>query len=99
MTSDPWFKPKTYGYGASPLNWKGWAFIAAYVLALTATAYAFAGANRAGLLVRPIGTLALLAVLVLLTGAFLVVCRRKTDGAWRWRWGDDSRAGGPSRNL
>jgi len=26
-----WFRPKTYGYGAEPLNWKGWVAVLVYV--------------------------------------------------------------------
>ena len=26
-----WFKPRAYGYGATPSNWKGWAAIACYL--------------------------------------------------------------------
>ena len=29
--TDTWFKPKAYGYGAAPSNWKGWAATAAFV--------------------------------------------------------------------
>ena len=31
--SDYWFRPKRYGHGASPANWKGWAAIAGYMIA------------------------------------------------------------------
>ena len=34
--SQYWFKPKTYGYGATPANWKGWAAVAGYVAVVTA---------------------------------------------------------------
>jgi len=29
-----WFRPKTYGYGATPVNWKGWASSLVAVVAL-----------------------------------------------------------------
>ena len=34
--SQYWFKPKTYGYGATPANWKGWAAVAVYVAVILA---------------------------------------------------------------
>lgn len=82
-----WFKPKTMGYGAYPVSWQGWALIAAFVVGDLALAYATLGpAMFAGV---PPGTTSLMLFLsgtVALTTAFLFVCRRKTDGTWRWRW-------------
>jgi hypothetical protein len=83
-----WFVPKTYGYGATPSNWKGWAAIAVFVLAAVAVTLT--------LLVWPVNSpagpttsqLALwLLVSVAMTVAFARFCQIKTDGQWKWRWG------------
>ena len=29
---DPWFVPKSHGYGAQPANWKGWAAVGLFVI-------------------------------------------------------------------
>jgi hypothetical protein len=77
-----WFRPKRYGYGATPTTWQGWLLIAGIVLAMVAvslylrlTAHSLWG--LAALLVFNAVALAILAV----------VSYRKTEGEWRWRWG------------
>ncbi|HLL28697.1 MAG TPA: hypothetical protein VKT73_13735 [Xanthobacteraceae bacterium] len=77
-----WFRPKRYGYGATPVTWQGWAvtviaaaFVALCVLNLTLGEQS---------LWRWIATVVLL---VLVTLATVYVCRLKTDGEWAWRWG------------
>ena len=88
--TDPWFKPKTYGYGASPANWKGWAAIIVFVLIVLAFTHVLIvrpSASEAG----PSG--AQVVAFLLLFGAsilaFIRLCKAKTDGEWRWRWGKD----------
>ncbi len=82
------FRPKTHGYGASPSGWKGWAAIAAFVVAETLLAFL--------LVVWPIlggsgPDLLRIAIWCVLSGAltfgFLLWVRARTDGEWRWRWG------------
>ena len=78
-----WFRPKRYGYGATPTTWQGWAVIAAFVLiVVTSTArLAVSGADsRWFWIAAAIDAVALV--------AFVALVRRKTDGEWRWRWGD-----------
>lgn len=82
--ANPWFRQKQYGYGATPINWKGWAFTGAYGVVVGALcAFLFstidAGAPR---------PLLFLGLVTLVTGPFLYVCWRKTEGGWRWRWGE-----------
>ena len=36
--ADYWFKPHAYGFGATPANWKGWAAVGGYLMALLALA-------------------------------------------------------------
>jgi hypothetical protein len=77
MSGEMWFRPKRYGYGATPVTWKGWAFIGLTVLAQIATALLFLPRHRAAFF------LSLFVWLV----ALAVVARLKTEGEWHWRWG------------
>ena len=77
-----WFKPRRYGYGATPTTWQGWALVAAYVVALWVTAMALIAPNHPRVALFLVATLAE-------TALFLLVCRRKTEGAWHWRWGKE----------
>ena len=88
---DYWFKPKTHGYGASPANWKGWAATIGVVVVGIGLAY--------WLLVWPalqgrspgIGRIVLFLVLdIALIGGFVWLAKAKTEGDWRWRWGEKS---------
>jgi len=86
--SQYWFRPKTYGYGATPTNWKGWVTVAIYaavILALTLPLLAW----PAGMPVSPkIWQIVTWAIFVAaLTLAFIRFTRAKTDGQWSWRWG------------
>ena len=78
-----WFKPRKYGYGATPVTWQGWSLAGAYVAAvglLTAT-LAVSGRNDLSVLAP------FLAAVLAVTLALVLISRWKTDGAWRWRWG------------
>ena len=78
-----WFKPKRYGYGATPITWEGWAVTLGTVIAMVVVSlclrlterHYWALAVRVSPSTRPLGF------------ALFVVVRRKTDGVWRWRWG------------
>ena len=78
-----WFKPKTYGYGATPNTWQGWAVVAVAVIVIVAAALLILGNGGH----RPSAYVAFFAVEALVIAALWVVCRHKTDGEWRWRWG------------
>lgn len=97
--TDYWFKPKTYGYGAAPKTWKGWASIPVFMLAqfvllwpwLLSPALAGEEPTTAGL----VATFGLSAVLA---AGFVWLCKVKTEGDWAWRWGDkDLDPGQPGR--
>jgi LPXTG-motif cell wall-anchored protein len=78
-----WFKPKRYGYGATPATWQGWAVTLGTVLAMVGVN---AGLPSTG---QHSWTLAAVLGFDALALAFLfIVCRRKTEGELRWRWGD-----------
>jgi hypothetical protein len=79
-----WFKPKRYGYGAAPANWRGWLATVGFIV----IAYAFlAGivAYRSELTVETVIVWAV--AFVALELAFIWIAWKKTDGVWRWRWG------------
>ncbi len=80
-----WFRPRQYGYGATPVTWEGWAItLAAVVVVVTASLIipAVAGRSLWGLGAGVIDGLAV--------AALLIVSRRKTAGEWRWRWGQET---------
>jgi hypothetical protein len=81
--SEYWFRPKTYGYGATPNTWQGWAVIVGFVIVIAAAALLILPYRAQS----PAALIVFLAVEALVLAALWVVCRRKTDGEWRWRWG------------
>ena len=86
--ADYWFKPHAYGYGATPINWKGGAAVAGYIAVVFALVLSVAalpvdlppgpGAWQVATLVMMIAALTL---------GFIRLCQMKTDGEWAWRWG------------
>jgi hypothetical protein len=85
-----WFKPKMYGYGATPVTWQGWASSLVAAIALFAVLRFFVlpipGAASHSLWEVGLGV-ALAAGVVM---AFTSLAKSKTDGEWRWRWGKNS---------
>jgi hypothetical protein len=78
-----WFKPKRYGYGATPVTWQGWAVTVGTVLAMVAVSLCLR------LTVKSLSALAALLIFdAAAISALVIVSYRKTDGGWRWRWGD-----------
>jgi hypothetical protein len=77
---ETWFKPKRFGYGATPDTWQGWVATALFALAFIGLTALFAPRGDTGLILFYGGA----AVLVV---AFSLFARSKTDGEWRWRWG------------
>ena len=75
-----WFKPKRYGYGATPTTWQGWAMTLGTVFVMVAVSLYLRLTEQ--------NLWALLAFDVLALVTLAVICRNKTDGEWRWRWGD-----------
>jgi hypothetical protein len=85
--TDYWFKPHTYGFGATPANWKGWAATGVFALVMAAVTLLLEkwiiSVGRPT--TWPI-VVAFVAVLIL-TAGFIALAWAKTDGQWRWRWG------------
>ena len=70
-----WFRPKLFGYGATPVTWQGWAVTLGFVAVTVALAAA--------------GDPILLVFIPPVVLSLVLVARGKTDGDWRWRWGSD----------
>ena len=79
-----WFKPKKFGYGATPVTWQGWAVIAIAVIAIAAAARLTLVPHARA----PWAWIVFFAAEVAVLAMLWIVSRRKTEGRWRWRWGD-----------
>jgi len=80
-----WFRPKRYGYGATPSTWEGWAATVACALAIILATFwvptLFRDPDQ--------GHLAALTVVSVIVILFCWVAWTRTEGGWRWRWGDE----------
>jgi uncharacterized membrane protein YbhN (UPF0104 family) len=82
-----WFKPKRFGWGATPCTWQGWAFslmvcVAAFACAELARRNVpknFFDFQAAG----PFWAAILIGALLLIGSVY--VSHLKTEGGWRWR--------------
>ena len=76
--SKPWFRQKSFGYGAGlPFVWQGWALLAGHIALLVGL-----GALLRG---QPV---ALVAVVIATAFLPMPLYAARTDGGWRWRWGN-----------
>ncbi len=71
-----WFKPKRYGYGATPITWEGWLLVLGFIgvvflLALKAEK----------------NMLLFLIEVLIITILLISISKRKTNAEWKWRWG------------
>ena len=78
-----WFRPRRYGYGATPVTWEGWALTVA-VAAIVAISVAAMNllADRANFAMW----IAWAAIIAAVVVSFVRISRQRTDGEWRWRW-------------
>jgi hypothetical protein len=79
-----WFKQKQFGYGATPAAWQGWLLMLAY-LAIVIGCVATVGASQ----VSPWGLAAAAVIFVAATAVAFRWTYLKTEGGWRWHWGND----------
>ena len=79
-----WFKPKRYGYGAVPVTWQGWALVGAAVVAIAAAAVLIHPHGGQG----PRVWFEFFGIEVLVLAVLWLIVRSKTEGEFRWRWGD-----------
>ena len=79
-----WFRQKTFGYGATPNTWQGWA------LTIVSLALLF-GVVLAGPAIRDNGLRVVWMVLgiAITLGVYAYIAWRKTEGGWRWRDGGE----------
>jgi hypothetical protein len=87
--AEHWFEPKTHGYGAVPTSWRGWALTLGFValsslLVLVFVLWPLLHGRAPGAW----GIATYLVAMAVATFAFIRICRRKTRGEWRWRWGE-----------
>ena len=76
-SAEYWFAPKRFGYGTGlPISWQGWLSCLVYCGVVTVAA-----------LFLPQRTiLGFVAVMIVATAVFLLICAKKTRGGWKWRW-------------
>jgi hypothetical protein len=79
-----WFRPKLYGYGATPVTWQGWLLTLVY-LVIVLGCMAIVAASH----VSPWGVAAAAIILAVATAILVRWAYLKTEGGWRWRWGND----------
>ena len=80
-----WFKPKTYGYGATPTTWEGWAVVAVFLVVVAVMSFMLLGRERTFAHWAAWG-----AVLLFATLSLTMISWAKTDGSWHWRWGSEN---------
>ena len=82
-----WFRPKNYGYGATPVTWEGWAVtIAAAAVVAGSVLVLELLVDRSDFVAWMVWAL----FIATATWWFVQFCRRRTDGKWQWRWGESS---------
>jgi hypothetical protein len=80
-----WFRPKAFGYGATPITWEGWAVtLGAMIVMILAIFLAVLAETRHWPDRRSLQAACLIVCLATVTVS-IVVSRGKTDGDWRWR--------------
>jgi len=78
-----WFAPKRFGYGAGwPIAWQGWALLASYIGIAAGVGAMIESSSQNGTAAK--------AVLLASTLLLILIARKRTAGAWRWRWGAES---------
>jgi hypothetical protein len=90
MSNQYWFKPKRWGYGATPTTWEGWTLTFGYSVVVGAATLLLVYAREHWLL--SLGAVVVLwmawgVLVAFCTAAMVIVSKRRTDGEWRWRWG------------
>lgn len=82
MSNRFWLKPKTYGYGATPATWEGWALVLVHAAVVVGCVLMIAFGDSSVLQIAE-GVV----VIVLSTVVMIWLTVLKTDGQWNWRWG------------
>jgi hypothetical protein len=82
MSDKFWFKPKMYGYGATPTTWEEWAAVAVYVPVPVGCVVAMIARWES-----PAIDVASIATMIVATVVLIAVSVQKTDGALGWNAG------------
>ena len=80
----PWFRPKSYGWGATPITWQGWLLLVAYIGLVAVLGMLTLKREHT----EPWIWAVFVAGVTVLTLGLIAISRRKTGGDWRWRWGN-----------
>ena len=88
MHGEFWFRPKAFGYGATPITWQGWVLVAGYMIAVAAMTILLVRSEK-GFAAWTTWVLAM----AIAAAALTLVSWSKTDGSWQWRWGDIENSG------
>jgi hypothetical protein len=82
MSERYWFRPKSFGYGATPLSWEGWTvtFVSLIVTMSASLIAVFAEIHKCP--DRRVLQAACLVVLVTTLIATIIVSRLQTKGRW-----------------
>ena len=76
----PWFRVKRYGFGAGlPCSWEGWALVVGFLVVVLASSVVLVDSNP----------MLHFGIVLASTAIVLIVSWRKSDGPWKWRWGQD----------
>ena len=80
-----WFKPKKFGYGATPSTWEGWlttlAFIVFFVFIVIVAPVKSCTNDVCAYNYR------VLAIILSIIVLFIIFVKKKTEGNWKWSWG------------
>jgi hypothetical protein len=82
-----WFKPKRYGYGATPVTWEGWVFTGLVVAIIAGSGWLLLGTGRTRDTTMLLVWCALVALVLAVS---IALSKSRTEGTWGWRWGRDS---------
>jgi hypothetical protein len=74
----PWFRAKSYGFGAGlPIAWQGWLLLALHVALIIGVSLALKD--------KPVAQIAVIMIVALLP---MPIYAARTEGGWHWRWGN-----------
>lgn len=95
-----WFRPKKWGYGAVPVDWRGWVAVGIYLAVLFVATLGFIAALTEAHTGPAIAATAIfLGFVVIWTLGFLGIARARTDGDWAWRPNADETGPAPLRDA
>jgi len=84
-----WFRPKRYGYGATPTTWEGWVVTFGVAVVLAGSIMVMnVLVDRANV----VAWLLWAVIIATMTYGFVRLSRHRTEGEWRWRWGAEKKS-------